>query len=73
MSDAVFANNNEEAVAPPRAKHQHINQKLAALGQSTCRIDSDHSCLAEHGVDQRVELPGATFIIDEPGLTRDSL
>ena len=106
MNEKVFSNNNQ-AGAPPQVKYQHINLKLAALGQPTCRIDSDHSYLAiadsllkhysrqtrllsayrcpadqriqnflnaylaEHGIDQRVELPGATFILDEPGMARE--
>ncbi|MFC1774132.1 hypothetical protein ACFL3A_12375 [Pseudomonadota bacterium] len=106
MNDTVLSE-GDEASALSQVKHQHINLKLAALGQPTCRIDSDHSYLAiadsllkhysrqrrllaayrcpadqriqdflnnylaENGVEQRVELPGTTFILDEPGMARE--
>jgi len=107
MTETV-SNDNEKSTAPPHVWHQHINLKLAALGQPTCPLDScDHSYLTiadsllkhyarqrrllsayrcpadqriqnflntyleENGVDQHVELPGTTFILDRPGMARE--
>ncbi|GAV20442.1 hypothetical protein MMIC_P1407 [Mariprofundus micogutta] len=99
---------NKKSSAPPHVWHQHINLKLAALGQPTCKLDSsDHSYLtiadsllkhyarqrrllsayrcpadqriqnflnaylAENNVQQSVELPGSTFVLDRPGMARE--
>jgi len=99
---------NDKRTAPPHVWHQHINLKLAALGQPTCRLESDdvsyltiadsllkhyarqrrllsayrcpadqriqnflNAYLAENGVDQQVELPGTTFVLDRPGMARE--
>ena len=107
MGNNVLTNNNKESSAPPHVWHQHINLKLAALGQPICHIDGDqsylsiadsllkhysrqsrllsayrcpadhriqsflNSYLAEHAVDQQIELPGSTFILDKPGIARE--
>lgn len=98
---------DSEGTGAPDVKHQHINLKLAALGQPTCQVGDDHSYLriadgllkhysrqrrllsayrcpadqriqkfinnylAENGVQEHIELPGATFILDEPGMARE--
>jgi len=107
MNDSVLTNDNKNS-APPHVWHQHINLKLAALGQPTCHLDSGdqsyltiadsllkhyarqrrllsayrcpadqriqnflNSYLSENDVDQRIELPGTTFILDRPGMARE--
>ncbi len=35
-----MAHDNQKSTAPPHVWHQHINLKLAALGQPTCQLDS---------------------------------
>ena len=108
MSETVSINDNDKSAAPPHVWHQHINLKLAALGQPTCKLQGgDHSYLtiadsllkhyarqrrllsayrcpadqriqnflnaylAENGVEQQVELPGTTFVLDRPGMARE--
>ena len=46
MNETVFTTDKENSAAPPHVWHQHINLKLAALGQPTCRLEGgDHSYL----------------------------
>jgi len=109
MSDTTAENKHQKQnEAPPHVWHQHINLKLAALGQPTCRLEGgDHSYLTiadsllkhyarqrrllsayrcpadqriqdflniyleENGINQQVELPGTTFILDRPGMARE--
>ena len=108
MSDHKSKQEQSAASPPPHVWHQHINLKLAALGQPTCRLEgADHSYLtiadsllkhyarqrrllsayrcpadqriqnflnaylAENGVNQHIELPGTTFILDRPGMARE--
>ncbi len=106
MHEQVF-DNNVDYENSQQKKRQHINLKLAALGQPTVdigdgsavlevadgllkhysrqqRLLSAYRCpadqriqrflteyLAEQGIDQQVELPGRTFILDEPGMARE--
>jgi len=108
MNEPVFTTDNDNSIAPPHVWHQHINLKLAALGQPTCHLEgadqsyltiadslvkhyarqsrllSAYRCpadqriqnflnayLSENGVDQQVELPGTTFVLDRPGMARE--
>jgi len=108
MNATVSSNDNDKFTAPPHVWHQHINLKLAALGQPTCKLEGgDHSYLtiadsllkhyarqrrllsayrcpadqriqnflnaylSENGVEQQVELPGTTFVLDRPGMARE--
>jgi len=106
MNEQLF-DSNVESENPRQIKRQHINLKLAALGQPTVdigdgstvlafadgllkqysrqqRLLSAYRCpadqriqqflndyLAEHGIEQQVELPGRTFFLDEPGMARE--
>lgn len=108
MTKRDCVNSDDNNTPPPQIWHQHINLKLAALGQPTCRLaDGDHSYLtiadsllkhytrqrrllsayrcpadqriqnflnaylSDNGVNQQVELPGSTFILDRPGMARE--
>lgn len=107
MAENSTTNASSDLDDAAHLKHQHINLKLAALGQPTCQIDNGHSYLTiadsllkhysrqkrllsdyrcpadqriqdflnaylhEHLVDQYIDLPGATFILDKPGMARE--